>query len=113
MKKKEAYIYRKKIEVAAAGISDENALNSIELFPLWKSGIAVEVNARFAYEECLYKCLQSHTTQADWTPPATPVLWLKVVAPGEIPEWCSRLGRTMPIILATVCVLKGIFTRAL
>jgi hypothetical protein len=24
-----------------------------------------------------YKCLQAHTSQADWTPPAVPALWKK------------------------------------
>ncbi len=28
-----------------------------------------------------YVCLRAHTTQADWTPPATPALWQVYTAP--------------------------------
>lgn len=28
-----------------------------------------------SYEGVVYVCIQSHTTQAEWTPPATPALW--------------------------------------
>ena len=37
----------------------------------------------------LYKCLQAHTSQPDWTPDAAPSLWAKVSIPDPdvIPEW--------------------------
>ncbi|MBP3305258.1 MAG: chitinase, partial [Oscillospiraceae bacterium] len=41
------------------------------------------------YDGALYKCLQAHTSQPDWTPTAAPSLWAKVLIPdpGTIPEW--------------------------
>ena len=37
----------------------------------------------------LYKCLQDHTVQVDWTPTAASSLWAKVLIPDPdvIPEW--------------------------
>ena len=33
-----------------------------------------------------------HTSQSDWTPPATPALWTEVAEPGEIPVWKQPTG---------------------
>lgn len=41
----------------------------------------------------LYKCVQAHRSQADWTPEATPALWTKIGDPTEeYPEWSQPLG---------------------
>ena len=54
---------------------DQTAVKATELYPKWAVGIAVSVGDRYQYEGKLYKCVQAHTTQADWTPDATPALW--------------------------------------
>jgi cation transport regulator ChaC len=41
----------------------------------WKVGIAYRVNDEVTYSTKNYQCLQAHTSQADWTPPAVPALW--------------------------------------
>ncbi len=41
----------------------------------WAVGVAYAVNDTVTYGGSTYKCLQAHTSQADWTPPATPALW--------------------------------------
>lgn len=43
----------------------------------WKVGETVEVGDRRYYNGVWYTCVQSHTTQADWTPDRTPALWTK------------------------------------
>lgn len=41
----------------------------------------------------LYKCVQAHRSQADWTPENTPALWTKIGDPTEeYPEWSQPLG---------------------
>ena len=45
---------------------------------LWKPGIDVQVGDVFTYGAFLWRCLQAHTTQSDWTPELTPALWHKV-----------------------------------
>ena len=44
---------------------------------------------RLRYHGELYRVLQDHTAQADWTPEAAPSLWAKVLIPDptQIPEW--------------------------
>jgi chitodextrinase len=54
----------------------------------WVAGEQVIVGTRRTYEGVEYECLQSHVTQSDWTPPATPSLWAVVVAePEPSAEW--------------------------
>ena len=63
------------IEKAAASLDDNDAVNAVKLFPTWTIGIAVTVGERYQYADKLYKVVQAHTTQADWTPDATPAMW--------------------------------------
>lgn len=56
-------------------LPDQLALKYSAMYPAWKEGIAVEVGQRYQYGDRLYKVGQAHTTQADWTPDATPALW--------------------------------------
>lgn len=75
-------------EKIVSTFTDENALKVIELFPVWAVGIVVEVGQRYQYGDKLYKVIQPHTTQADWTPDATPALWtvIDVVHAGTIDD---------------------------
>jgi len=91
MTRAEALAYRQTIENAAALQSDEQALENIYLYPSWKEGLSVKVDERYRYGETLYKCVQAHTTQADWTPDATPALWV-VVSLDEFPAWVQPTG---------------------
>lgn len=77
------------IEKAAISLSDEDALEAVNLFPNWTVGYAYKVDDRVRYNEILYKCLQAHTSQDAWTPVAAASLWAKVLIPDEnvIPEW--------------------------
>lgn len=61
---------------AAKMLTDEQAAIIPTLYPLWFVGEAVKLNDRRLYEDKLYKCLQEHTSQADWTPDKTPALWV-------------------------------------
>lgn len=45
------------------------------------------------YNNALYRCLQSHTSQASWTPEASPSLWVLSDDPAiEWPEWKQPTG---------------------
>lgn len=80
------------IEKAAASLTDEDALGAVELFPEWKTDTAYALDVRVRYDGTLYKCVQAHTSQADWTPPTTPALWTEVAEPGTIPVWKQPTG---------------------
>ena len=79
------------IEALSASLSDETALTGVELFPPWSVGKSYATGDRVQYEGTLYKCVQDHTSQADWTPPATPALWT-AVSLDEYPAWVQPTG---------------------
>lgn len=83
------------IETAMTSVSDEVALSAPELFPAFDSGgHSYTTGDKFTYNGTVYKVLQSHTSQSDWTPETAPSLYAKVLIPTdeegqqtEIPEW--------------------------
>ena len=82
---------RRLIEQLAVTLDDETALTGVELFPMWAIGRAYAAGDRVQHGGILYKCVQAHTSQADWTPDATQALWV-VVSIEEFPEWVQPTG---------------------
>lgn len=77
------------IEQAAQSLDDAAALQAVCLHPHWATGQAYAAGYKVQHGGILYKCVQAHTSQADWTPDAAPSLWAKVLIPDPnvIPEW--------------------------
>ena len=92
MKRSELYKIRAMIEKASVSLADGDAIEAAELFPAWAVGTAYAVYQRIRYGDKLYKCVQAHTSQADWKPDSTPALWTEVAKPGEIPVWKQPTG---------------------
>lgn len=92
MKREHAYKLREMLHKASASLSDEDALDGIELFPLWGADTGYAADIRVRYEDKLYRCVQAHTSQIGWEPPAVPALWTEVAKPGEIPVWRQPTG---------------------
>lgn len=92
MKRSQAIKLRSMIEKAAVSLDDEDALEAVELFKSWYSGISYLADERVQYNGKLYRCVQAHTSQADWEPDRTPALWTEVAKPGEIPVWKQPTG---------------------
>lgn len=92
MKRSHAIKLRDMMHKAAISLPDEDALAAVELFPAWAADTEFAKDIRVRYNGKLYRCEQSHTSQADWTPPATPALWTEVAEPGEIPVWRQPTG---------------------
>lgn len=80
------------IEEAVASLSDEDALEAVELFPGWAVDTAYPVGVRVRYADKLYRCEQAHTSQEGWEPPVVPALWTEVAEPGTIPVWKQPTG---------------------
>lgn len=89
----EALRYRAEIEKAAVSLTDEDALTAPEMFPRWKPDTDVIAGERLYYNENskLYRVVQSHTTQAQWTPDITAALFAEVSV-DEWPEWIQPTG---------------------
>lgn len=90
MTRGKAKLLRNLIEQLAITLDDATALTGIELFPTWEL-VSYSVGDRVQYNGTLYKCIQAHTSQADWTPNVTPALWV-VVTVEEWPEWVQPTG---------------------
>lgn len=85
---------REMIVKASASLTDTDALESMELFDNWKADTAYTTDTRLRYEGKLYKVLQNHTSQADWTPDVAVSLYVEVAEPGTIPVWRQPTGST-------------------
>ena len=96
------------IEKAAISLSDEDALEAVNLFPNWKSNEPYVVDQRVNFEGTLYKCLQPHTSQDGWTPKAAASLWAKVLIPDPdvIPEW-EQPDSTNPYMIGDRVMFDG------
>ena len=92
MKRSVLYKFREFIEKGATSLSDTEALEAVALFPAWAVGVAYAKDERVQYDGKLYKVVQAHTSQADWTPDKTPALFTEVSKPGEIPVWKQPTG---------------------
>lgn len=79
------------IEKASVSLADEDALQAVELFPQWVTGRAYVVDERLQYKNVLYRVVQAHTSQADWTPDITPAMFV-VVSLDEWPEFVQPTG---------------------
>lgn len=95
------------LEQMSANATDEQALDNILAYPKWAVGKEYTKDERVRYEDVLYKVLQNHTSQSDWTPDVAVSLYVEV----SIEEWsewkqpqgahdaynkgdrCSHLGR--------------------
>lgn len=81
---------RATIEGLTVNLTDNDALEAKELFPAWIAGKSYAVGDRVRYNDTLYKVLQAHTSQTDWTPTNAPSLFAEVL-PGQdgtdIGEW--------------------------
>lgn len=92
MTRGEARAFRAKIERAAAAVTeDATALELMELFPAYRVGAAYAVGDRIRYGGKLYRVVQAHTSQEDWTPDAIPALYAEVSVE-EWPDWVQPTG---------------------
>ena len=81
-------------KMQAESLDDEQAKEVKALFPVWNgNGIAYKTGARLQYMSDLYKVLQDHVSQTDWTPDTAVSLYVKIDDPAvEWPEWHQPVG---------------------
>ena len=81
---------REIIEGMAVNLDDATAIESAELFPAWDgNGVVYVADQRVRYNGVLYKVLQTHTSQPDWSPEVASSLFARVLIPDPevIPVW--------------------------
>ena len=86
----DAVAVRSALDIMLATVPDENVKNVAILFPLWKENTEYVVNQRVRYINKVYKVLQNHTSQTDWTPDRAVCLFACLLIDeenGEILDW--------------------------
>ena len=79
-------------------LEPEDIADLVGLYDPWIADAAVAVGDIRSYDGKLYKVVQAHTTQADWTPDVTPALWTEIAPPetedGEeiVPDFVQPTG---------------------
>lgn len=100
---------RQTIEAMAENLDDETALDNIPLFPSWSGeGVVYEVDKKVRYNNILYKVIQEHTSQPDWSPDVAVSLFARVLIPDPeiIPEWVQP-DSTNPYMIGDKVTYNG------
>lgn len=74
-------------------IDDVTATENASQFAEWAYPIDYKVGAIRRAGGLLYRCIQAHTSQSDWTPAAAASLWTSIADPAEEwPAWAQPVG---------------------
>ena len=91
--------FRKALQMFAASLTDEKAMEVATIYDPWQVGKAYAVGGFVTYGENsvgdpqLYKVVQAHTSQADWTPDAAASLFVAVgLDAAGYPVWSQPTG---------------------
>lgn len=91
--------FRKAVRKFAAGLSDEEALEIATVYPVYAVGVAYKVDDLITYGENsvgdpqLYRVVQAHTSQLEWTPDTTPSLYTPIgLDDSGYPIWSQPTG---------------------
>lgn len=89
MTQEQARQLRKLLEQQTESMTDEQILEYSDFVEKWEPGKAYDIGKRVEYNGTLYKVLQTHTSQSDWTPDAATSLFAKVLLPdvNTVREW--------------------------
>lgn len=89
---KRAEKMREQIDGLTKNFTDEQAVENKELYQNWSgNGIFLTAGTVVYFNEKLYRVIQPHTTQRDWTPDKTPALFVEISL-DEYPEWKQPTG---------------------
>lgn len=93
--------FRRALQMFAAGLTDEQAMEVATVYAPWVIGMNYPVGMFFTYgannvgDPQLYKVVQAHTSQAEWIPgtPGTESLYLAIgLDDGGYPVWAQPTG---------------------
>jgi hypothetical protein len=91
--------FRKALQMFAASLADEKALEVATIYDSWVADKAYTTGDFFTYgtnsvgDPQLYKVNQDHTSQGDWLPDATPALYTAIgLDDSGFPVWSAPTG---------------------
>lgn len=95
----QAQSIREAMDAAGAVLTDEQALVCVRLYRPFEVGKSYAVGEYLTYgvngvgDPQLYKVVQAHTSQSDWTPDATPALYDAIgLDDSGYPVWAQPTG---------------------
>lgn len=91
--------FRLALQMFAASLTDEQALEIASVYPAYAVGKAYAADALITYgtndvgDPQLYRVVQAHTSQADWTPDSKPALYSPIGLDDDgYPVWAQPTG---------------------
>ncbi len=73
-------------------LSDEEIAQLVSIYPAWEVGVDYKIDDVIAYQGTLFKVIQEHTAQADWTPDVADSLFTSFTPIGTIADWVQPEG---------------------
>jgi hypothetical protein len=96
---KQAEAIREAMDIAGAVLTEEMALECVRLYRPWEIDKSYQVGEYLTYgqngvgDPQLYKIVQAHTSQSDWTPDITPALYDAIgLDDSGYPVWSQPTG---------------------
>ena len=90
---------RRALQIFANGLGEEQAMEVAAVYDSWQEGKTYAVGEYLTYgvngvgDPQLYKVVQAHTAQADWTPDKTPALYTAIgLDDAGYPVWSQPTG---------------------
>ena len=112
--------FRKAVQLFAASLSDEKALEIATVYDPWAVGKTYAVGEFVTYGENsvgdpqLYKVVQAHTSQADWTPDVSASLYSPVgLDASGYPVWAQPTGAHDAYNMGDIVSYNGVLYESL
>ncbi len=106
---------RRALQFFANTLDETAALEIASVYAAYEVGRTYKQGAYLTYgvnsvgDPQLYKVVQNHTSQADWTPDRTPALYTAVgISPDGYPEWSQPAGAHDAYNKGDKCVHGGV-----
>lgn len=99
--------------VEKGDIDETTASENANMFISWSENVKYSINTLLQYNGSLYRVLQEHTSQSDWTPDKTPSLY-KVLGIGEngILEWSQPISSVDAYNIGDEVMYNGVHYRS-
>src|SRR6056297_2014959 len=81
--------------VLEGDLSEDEITALLDMYPKWddlETGFAFKIDTLYVYNNTLYRVVQAHSKQADWTPDIVPALFTPAVPDTVIPVWVQPTG---------------------
>ena len=105
---------RRCMQMFAQTISDDKAMEIATVYPEYVVGKSYKVDEMFTYgvngvgDPQLYRVVQEHTSQADWTPDKTPALYTPIgLTEKGFPVWSRPTGAHDAYMIGDVVDYNG------